>query len=143
MSSGGTRLVKDLLVHTAKTQTKDKPWDLFLFASEQNDVELGRMSITVLYPKANFHLATGYDTVLQGLYTNHHTDSGELWIKKLKPSWQLALFHAILEHGHILRGCHWANICASGLRVEQGDLSSRFNPAEFEEQVTTPTDQSD
>ncbi|WWD09067.1 hypothetical protein V865_007187 [Kwoniella europaea PYCC6329] len=116
ISTKASNTVRKMLVRSAGYKEVDEPWDLFDFASDFNDVQLAQMTFSLLTPSA-----------------------------RLRPSWQIALFHTLIQSDRV--GTSRMSIVRNGrssravacpgteeqtifIQKDWTTMGDRFNPAE-------------
>ncbi|WWC99342.1 hypothetical protein V866_006243 [Kwoniella sp. B9012] len=147
ISTKALNTIRKMLVRSAGYKEVNEPWDLFDFASDFNDVKLAQMTFSLLTPSGVSEILCGQHRVHTGIDPKDERGNLLMWSKRLRPSWQIALFHTLIQSNRvattrmsIVRNCRSSREVACPATKEQiifiqkdwRKMGDRFNPAEFE-----------
>ncbi|WWC85933.1 uncharacterized protein L201_000803 [Kwoniella dendrophila CBS 6074] len=103
-------------------------WDLLIFASDHNDINLGR---SALISFGEHELCNDRKALCQKRYTKEDLTFFRNNIEKLRPSWQLALFHCLLDNGQVTLGLGTYDLQAGFLLRHRENVEDHFNPEKY------------
>ncbi|KAK6905357.1 hypothetical protein I204_05307 [Kwoniella mangroviensis CBS 8886] len=147
ISTKALNTIRKMLVISAGYKEVNERWDLFDFASDFNDVKLAQITFSLLTPSAVSEVLRGEHRVLTGIDPKDERGNLLMWSKRLRPSWQIALFHALIQsdravttrmsmvrNGRSSRdvACESTKDQIISIQKDWTKMGDRFNPREFE-----------